>query len=141
MKKEPRANKTEEQLVKDMEVARKRKIVVDKFYPALINASVSVDEAKMLIQATSTLLMEEVLKTMQERKFSDISGILLKKLSPEGERLAEIAELLAVLDGENLYVAREIIEGMTRAIEQMIGDEMRSRNLDTLKADWERMLN
>lgn len=128
-------------LQRKWEVSRKHDIVVDKFFPALIDATVSVDEAKMLIQSCSSLLMEEVLQTMQERRFKDISAKLLKRLCPEGERKDEIEKLLKILEPENLFVAREIIEGMTRAIDQMISDEMRERKLGTLKADWDRMLN
>lgn len=140
-----RKNKTKEQLSKEtenrQEVARKREIVVNKFYPALIKATVSVDEAKMLIQAMSTLLMEEVLKTMQERKFTEIIDQLHNKLAGDNERRDEVQGLLDTLIGENLYTAREIIEGMTRAINQMVNDELKDRRLESLKPDWERYLN
>jgi hypothetical protein len=63
------------------------------------------------------------------------------KLCQDGERKDEIQTLLNTLKGENLFVAREIIEGMTRAIETMIVEEMRSRKLDTLKIGWDRYLN
>jgi len=139
--KNPQEHLSGDALQKKYEVSRKRDIVVNQFYPALLEATNTVDEAKMLISSMTSLLMEEVLKTMMERKFSEISKSLLKKLCPDGEREAEIKKLLATLEGDNLFVAREIIEGMTRAIEQMILDEMRERKLDTLKADWDRFLN
>ena len=138
-------HKTKDELIAESErryeINRKKAIIVDKFYPALIKATISVDESKALISAMSSLLMEEVLKTMKERKFSDISDSLFKVLTTDGERVEEIATLLSTLQGENLFVAREIIEGMTRAIETMITTEMRERNLDTLKPDWTKFLN
>ncbi len=136
-----RAPKTKEQIVRDMEVSRKRSIVVDKFYPALKEATLSVDEAKMLLQATGSLIMESVLKTMQERKFSEIKDVVVDKLSHESEeRRPKIEALLDVLTNENLYVTREIVEGMSRAIEQMVAEDLQGRTLDTLKPDWERYL-
>ncbi len=129
------------ELAKKKEIFRKREIVVNKFYPALIKATVSVDEAKALIQAMSTLLMENVLQTMKERQFADITSSLHTKLCTDGERTKEISELLQTLDGENLFVAREIIEGMTRAISAMETAEMRERSLDTLKTRWDEYLN
>lgn len=140
-----RVNKTKEQLVKEAEnkkeVSRKRTLIVDSFYPALVKATISIDEAKALIQAMGSLVMERVLDTMRERKFSDISEQLLKSLTTDGERLEEIKALLATLEGENLFVSREIIEGMIRAIDAMITEEMRDRNLGTLKTNWEGHLN
>lgn len=140
-----RVNKTKEEIAHQMknqqEIARKRKIIVEGFFPALVEATVSVDEAKMLIQAMSTLLMESVLKTMKERKFSEIEVELLERLCPNDERKEEVKKLLSTITGENLFVSREIIEGMTRAIDTMILNDMKGRKLDTLNADWDKFLN
>lgn len=127
-------------LVKEMEVARKRNLIVDKFYPALMEATISIDEARMLLQAITSSIMEEVLQTMSERKFDEIYNKVVKKLTPNDERLLKIEALLQTVRNENLYVAREIVEGMIRAIEQMISDELKGRTLDTLLADWDKML-
>jgi len=133
--------RTKEQIARDMEVARKRKIVVEKFYPALGQATISVDEAKMLIQAISSSIMEEVLATMRERKLDAIYGRLVKRLAPDGARQLQIEALLNTIRDENLFVAREIVEGMQRAIAQMLHDEEKGRKLESLKPDWNRMLN
>lgn len=138
-------HKTKEQLIHEAhnkkEIDRKKKIILEDFYPALIAATVSVDESKALMSALSTLLMEEVLKTMKERQFSEVAKTILDRLTTDGERTDKVARLLNALAGENLFVAREIIEGMTRAIEVMITEEMRERTLDTLKTNWETYLN
>lgn len=141
MNKKPQDHPAGDDLLRKIEVKRKRNIIVDKFFPALKEASVSVDESKMLIQSMSSFLMEGVLKTMQERKFDEIIPSMLERLCKDGERKEEVQKLLSVLEGENLFVAREIIEGITRAIDQMVLDEMRNRKLETLSADWDRMLN
>lgn len=138
IKVEPR---TPEQIRRDMEVARKRKIVVEKFYPALKEATANIDEAKMILQALSSFTMEEVLKTMQLIKFDAIYDRVLKKLAVDDVGLLQMEALLGTLRDENLFVAREIVEGMQRAIMQMQHDEDKERKLDTLKPDWSKMLN
>lgn len=145
MPKSKKPVKSREELVHDFkrkeEVARKGKIVVDHFYPSLIEATVSIDEAKMLIQSVTSLIMAEVLGTMKEKKFSEIMPSLIEKLCPDNERKEEVTKLLETVKDENIYVAREVIEGMSRAIETMINDEMKDRKLDSLKADWPKMIN
>lgn len=132
---------SKEEIRRGMEVSRKRKIVTEHFYPALVKATISVDESKMLIQSISTLIMESVLQTMKDRSFSELIPSLIGRLCSDGERKEEVTELLKTLSSENLFVAREIIEGMSNAIEQMILDDMQGRSLDTFSPDWDRMLN
>lgn len=146
MKKGPKISpiqtpRTKEQIIRDEEVARKRKIVVEEFYPALIEATISIDESKMLLQAATSLIMEEVLNTMKERTLDEIYARLVKKLCPEGIRQLQIEKWLETVRKENLYVARELIEGATRAIAQMLHDEEKNRKLDTLNPEWDKYLN
>ncbi len=145
MPKPKKTPKSKEQIAHEMknaqEVARKRVIITDHFYPALVKATISVDESKALIQAMSALLMEEVLKTMKERKFSEIMDNVHKVLCTDGLRVEEIRALLETLKDENLFVSREIIEGMTRVIEASITEEMRQRPLSALKTNWTGYLN
>lgn len=138
-------HKSKEEVAKTLEqnaeVARKREIVTTKFYPALVAATVSIDEAKMLIQSINSLLFEEVLQTMKDRKFEEIVGNLLKKLCPNGDRETEVKALLSVFNGEDLFVSRELIEGMTNAIDHMLHKENQNRTLNSLIPDWDSMLN
>lgn len=144
-KKVKQVHPTKEQLVEDVkrkqEVSRKKDILINKFYPALEEATVSIDEAKMLISAISSLMMEEVLSTMKILKFSAVIDNLHTKLCADGQRSEEVKKLLTTLEGENLYVAREILEGVTRSIETMITAEMRDRKLFSLKTNWDLHLN
>lgn len=143
MKKSPIkvAPRTKEQIVIDTERARKRKVVVDQFYPALLDATETIDEAKILLQSIASLMMEEVLRTMKDRKFTEILDRILSKLTPDDIRLLQVSKLLETIRYENLFVSREIIEGMQRAITQMQHDEDRTRKLNSLKPDWDRYLN
>lgn len=123
-----------------MDLSRKRGIIIDEFFPALTGATVSVDEAKMLLQSINTLMMEEVLKTMKLTKFDELKEQLLARLCPNGDRLVEVTALLDTIKDETLFSSREITEGMARAIDQMIMDEMRQRTLNTFTPDWEKYL-
>lgn len=143
--KEPQEHKSKAELeqlaINQKEIARKRKLVTQDFYPALVKATVSVDEARALIHAMSSLLMEDVMRTMKDRYFKEIMGRMVDQLTQGGERKEEIMVLLQALAQENLFVAREIIEGTSRLIDQMVNDELKGRTLDTLNADWDRYLN
>lgn len=140
-----RINKTKEQLVKEAEnkkiVEHKKDIIVNKFYPALVGATISVEEAKSLIQAMGSLIMEEGLKAMRLRKFDEVAPSIFKVLCADSQREQEIEKLLSTLYGETLFVAREIVEGMTGVIGVATATEMKGRTLDTLKVDWDSYLN
>lgn len=137
--------RTKDQIIADelraKEVSRKRVIVVDYLYPALQEATVSVEEAKALTSAISQLIMAESMKLMREKRFVDVSDSIFKVLCQDGERKEEIMKLLEVFNGENLFTARELVEGMTSAIDKMIREDMQGRKLETLNADWARFLN
>lgn len=140
-KRSPIQPKSKEQIAREMEIKRKRVIVVDKFFPALAKATISIDEARMFVSATTSFIMEAVMDTMRQRKFSEISERVLKGLSPDGERKEEISALLDIFSGETLFVSREIIEGAKQAIDQAINDEMRERKLNDIKFNWDKYLN
>lgn len=140
-RKSPITIRSREEIIRDNEIARKRKIVVEQFYPALIQATDSIDQAKMLINAASQIIMEEVMMTMRERLFGDIYKSLVKKLSPNDERLLEIENLFAPFKNDTLFTAREMIEGMNGAINQMIQDENQKRPLSSYTPDWNKFLN
>src|ERR1700742_2526676 len=122
---QPQVHLTAEQLGQKMEVQRKQAIVKNKLYPALVSATISIDEAKMLVRAIAGFIMEDVMSMMKDRQFSDIAPKLLEKLAVEKEREAALKELLDIFERENLFVSKELIEGMSHAIDQMITDEMR----------------
>lgn len=135
-----RAPLGKEQIAQQLDAVRKKGIVRDKFYPALTAATVSVDEAKMLIHSISTLIMEEAMMTLREKKMSEIEAKLLKRLCPDGDQEKEVKELLAVFSGESLFTTRELTEGMSQAIEYMIQTDMRNRTLNSFEPNWDLML-
>ncbi len=131
---------TPEEVKRGMEVNRKRKIVKEQLFPALNKATVSVDEAKMLISAVVGFIMEDAMNVLKDKKVKDIKDSLVKKLCTDGVREEEIRELLTIFDEETLFSARELIEGMKSGIEQMLIDESRARTLESLNPNWDRIL-
>lgn len=135
-----RATKSKEQISSELDANRRKILVKNKLYPALVGATTSVDESKMLLQAITSMIMEEGMRVLREKKISEIHGHLVKVLSSEG-RTKEIDALIGVLDDETLFTSRMLLEGLRQAIEQMIIDEMQSRTLKSFEPDWDRMLS
>ncbi len=128
-----------EDVARLMEVRRKQMLVQGKIYPALVSATTSVQEAKALNQAISTVLLEEAMAVLKEKKLSDIKESVIKKLCEEG-RETEVRALLDTMDGETLYTARTLIEGLNSVIEQALMDETKHRTLGSLEFEWDRMM-
>lgn len=140
MSDEPRAHKSEDEILAEMERARKRTFIRETFYPALVNATVSVDEAGMLLQAVVSLIMEDAMHTLRTKKISEIETWLIEKLSDEDDTKFRVSELLKGFENMTLFEARGHFESMKSIIEQMKIDEMRGRKLDTMTPDWEKYL-
>lgn len=136
--KQKRIPKTKEQIKKDMEniakVSDLRKFVKDKFYPALIEASTSIDDAKYVLSSFSNMLMEQFLAKMQETNFKELK--LEDKLDPKGEKYKQFKKILEIFADDNVFHARELIEGMKGELDMNINNELKGRKLDTLKVNF-----
>ncbi len=132
--------KTKEELEREMKLEAGRKLIIERFFPALKEATVSVDEATMLLGAACSLIMEEAMEALKTTKMDAVRNRIVKKLCPNDERLIQIENLIKIFDNQSLFEARGHFESMKACIEQMKMDEMRSRKLDTLKEDWDRYL-
>lgn len=131
---------TKEQLLQQQEANYRKEFIKNKFYPALVAATVSVDEASMLLGAMTSLVMEEAMETLRSTKMSEIRSRITKKLTGDNDRVVVVENLVALFDKQTLFDARSNFEGMKAVIEQMKIDDMQNRKLDTLKVDWDRYL-
>lgn len=132
---------TKEELLRQQKLTQQRKFIIEQFFPALKEATVSIDEATQLLNATTSLIMEEAMEVLRTKKMAEVRNRIVKKLCPNDERLLAIEHLIDLFEKQTLFEVRLNIEGLKAAIEQMKIDEMRSRKLDTLKEDWDRYLN
>ncbi len=131
---------TKEQLLKQQEDNYKKDFIKNKFYPALVGATTSVDEAGFLLQAMVALVMEEAMETLRAKHMKEIRNKIIKKLCPEHEREVEISHLVELFDKQTLFDARANLEGMKAVVEQMKIEDMQGRSLSTLKANWDKYL-
>ncbi len=131
---------SKEQLFQAQERAYERQFIKEKFFPALTTATKSVDEAGMLLQAMTSLIMEEALEVLKTKKIHEIQSRLVKKLCPDNERLLEIEGLIHLFEKQTLFKARGYLEGMKGVLEQCKIDEMQKRTLSSMEVDWDRYL-
>ena len=140
MSKEKRVERTKEQIAAQLKTNNQQDLIEKAVFPAVVAATTSIDEAKMLLRAISTSIMEKSMEVLREKKMADVRKELVKKLTEEG-REEEVDALLAALDDQTLLDSRMLVEGLSSAIEQMIIDEMRNRTLNSLEVDWKRVFN
>jgi hypothetical protein len=130
--------RSKEQIAQGMkniqEVKRMRAFVKDTFYPQLILASTSIDDAKYLLTSFSNMVMEQFLTLMKEKKFAELN--LKDKLDPKLPQYEEFVKLLDLFNDETVFSARELIEGMNMEIQTMINNELKERKLDSLKTNF-----
>lgn len=132
------ANKTKEeiaaQMKREQKAKRLRAFIKEKFYPALIEASTSIDDAKFLLGSLSNMVMENFLAQMKEMKFVELN--LAAKLDKKAKNFPQYAAMLALFANENVFETRELIEGMKNEVQMFIDDELKERKLDTLKTNF-----
>jgi hypothetical protein len=136
--KKKRVNKTEDELVAQQKQVEKvkmmRKFVKEQFYPALINASESIEDAKFLLQSFSSMVMEQFLVKMKDTQFIDLQ--MHTKLDKTSPKYKEFVDLLTLFGDKSVFESRDLIEGMKAEIEMMVMNEMKDRKLDSLKTNW-----
>ncbi len=127
-------------LWKEQENKERRQFIIEQFFPALKDATISVDEAGFLLQGIVSLIMEEAMETLKSTRMRDIRSRIVKKLCPNDERLLSIGLLVELFDSQTLFEARGNFEGMRAILEQVKLDEMRAKKLGDIKMEWERYL-
>lgn len=116
------------------EAKRMRAFVKEKFYPALIKSSTSIEDAKFLLGGFANMIMEQFLQMMKEKKFIELK--LHEKLDKANPNYKEFVELLGLFSDETVFTARELVEGMKNEVQMFIDNEMKQRKLDTLKTNF-----
>ncbi len=137
-KKGKRVIRTREQLVKELKKSKdfveKMAFVKGQFYPALMLASKSIDDAQFFLTSLSTMMMQKFLDLMKEKKFIDLG--LTEILDPQDPKHAELAATLDLFKEMSVFDAKTLIEGMKQEIQMFINEELKGRPLGTLKTNW-----
>lgn len=138
MQKPKRVVKSKEELLLEMKnnskFQEKLKFTKEKLYPAVVEASSSIDDAKMFLSSINNILMERFLDRMKELTFKDLK--IVEGLDPNGEKFGKYEKLLKLFDDVSVFDAKDYIEGMRNEIDVFITDEMRERPMSSLKTKW-----
>ncbi len=121
-------------LRKNQEFVKKMAFVKEKFWPALIAATTSIDDAVILLSGFNNIIMQEFLGLMKQKTVFDLD--LISKLDPKADKVEENKALLSLFLEYSVFEAKEIIEGMRSEINLFLLEEQKARTLDTLKTKW-----
>jgi hypothetical protein len=138
MKKTKKVVKSKEAVIEELRqnaaFMDKMKFVKERFFPALAEASTSIEDAQQLLSGFNTAIMQEFLAEMKNKKTSELN--LQEKLDKTNENYEKHKELIALFDDMSVFDCKDYIEGMRAEIGVFIKDEMESRKLDSLKTKW-----
>lgn len=106
----------------------------EQLFPALCEATNNINDADIFLQTFSTMIMENFLQIMKEKKFSEFNlALKLNKDDPKYENLQKVVHLF---DDMNVREAQDIIDGMKNELRFFYSDEMKNRKLESLKVNW-----
>ena len=138
MKKQKRVVKTREQIVKELQgnekFQKKLKFVKEQAYPALIEATKSIDDATSNLSIINSLLMEKFLGRMKEVNFVELD--IVKSLSSEDPKYEPLKKFLELFYGMSAFEAKEHLEGLKAEISLFLNEENKNRSLSDLKTKW-----
>lgn len=138
MKKETRKNKTREQILMDLKgneaFQKKMKFTKEEFFPALTQATTSIDDALSNLSIINTILMEKFLGFMKETKFRDLK--IQENISDQDPKAEDLKAMLALFDDMTAFDAKDLLEGMRNEINLFLSEENKTRTLADLKPRW-----
>lgn len=130
--------KSKEEILKDIKTntdfQKRMTFVKEKFWPALVEASTSIEDAKMLLTGFNNIIMQSFLALMKEKQIKDLG--LAAKLDAKSDKFLENQKLLELFIDMDVYTAKDYIEGMRNELDTFIMDELKVRPLSSLKVKW-----
>ncbi len=134
----PRAQKSKEQIISEMKAntdfQKKIEFVKTKFWPALCEATTSIEDADILLSGFNTMIMQTFLGLMKEKTLKDLD--LSTKLDPTSDKFLENQKLLELFSDMSVFDAKDYIEGMKNEIGLFKQEEFKARPLSSLKTKW-----
>lgn len=133
-----RLTKSKEQLMAELKgnvkFQEKMRFTKEKFYPALIKATTSVDDALQNLSIINTVMMDKFLGFMKEKKFRDID--IYSNLDPKDPQYENLKEMLNLFDDMSVFDAKDLLEGMRNEINLFLNEENKVRQLSDVKPRW-----
>lgn len=138
MKKPKQVFRKKEEIIADLrknkEWQTKMKFTKEVLFPALCNASTSIDEAQMLLGGFNTAIMQAFLERMKGVKLSEMG--MESKLDVNNPKHVEMKALLSHLNDMSVFDAKDYIEGMRNEISMFLVEENKGRKLESLPMKW-----
>lgn len=130
--------RSKEQILADLRAnvkfQEKMTFIKEKVYPALCDATTSIDDATQNLSIINTVIMEKFLGFMKEKTMKDIN--IYSNLDPKDPKYEELKALLQLFDEYSVFDTKDILEGMKNEITLFITEENKSRQLSDLKTKW-----
>lgn len=136
--KKPRVVRTKEELLRDLQkrsdFIEKMTFIKEKFYPALIEATTSIEDATQNLNIINSIIMEKFLGLMKEKKVGELN--IYSNLSDKDPKYEQLKALLGLFDDMDVFSAKEYFEGVKMEIEQFKADYWKDKTLNELPAKW-----
>jgi len=137
-KKEAPIVRSKEQIMADLKAnvkfQEKMVFIKTKVYPALCDATTSIDDATGNLSIINSIIMEKFLGFMKEKTMKDID--IYTNLSEKDDKYEELKAFLQLFDDYTVFDAKDILEGLKSEITLFITEENKSRQLSDLKTKW-----
>ena len=138
MHKPKQVHKTREQLLADLkknkQFMEKMKFTKEVFFPALIKATNSIEDALQNLSVINSIIMEKFLDLMKEKTMKDLD--VTSRLSGKDPKTEEMKAMLALFDDMTVFDAKDLMEGMKNEINLFLTEENKNRKLSELKPRW-----
>lgn len=133
-----RAPKTREQLVAELrsnaDFQRKLAFVRDQLYPALTDATTSVDDAVQNLSIINSVVMESFLGFMKDKKMKELD--LASKLQPNDPFYEKLVHFIGLVDDLSVFEGKELLEGLRNEIGLFQTEYWKTKKLDELPQKW-----
>ena len=130
--------RSKEQILADLKAnekfQEKMTFIKTKVYPALCEATRSIDDASQNLSIINSIIMEKFLGFMKEKTMKDIS--IYTNLSEKDEKYEELKAFLSLFDDYTVFDTKDILEGLKNEITLFITEENKTRKLADLKTKW-----
>lgn len=130
--------RNKEELLKELRAnakfQEKMAFAKDVFFPKLVEATKSIDDASMFLSSINTVIMQDFLGRMKDVTIKDMK--LTDKLDVKDEKYNELVELVSIFDDMSVFDAKELLEGMKAEISLFVQEELKERPLSDLKTKW-----
>lgn len=134
----PRVPKTKAEIIaglkENKDFQRKIMFAREVFYPAIIKANPTVEEAGTWLSGFNSALMQAFLERMKEVKMSELK--LGLKLNTMDDRFVEFGNIVSLFDDMTVFEAKDHIEGMRGEVDIWKRDEDHARPFSELQVKW-----